>query len=260
MNKLQKGPLPPPATEDSTPFWKFIDTWGGSWMWPNINTGDKPKDNMQRVADGMTAGTLIWTTNGSYDRKSAADLSGVGWTIFCKATSCQITGSFWERSITASSFRAEMLGLCALHLLARAIAEYYGLGRWLAKVCCNNKQALLLSSHHKGQMWPSAKMRWYQKELSSYQTNIPGGIQVHARVWTHGPTPIVVTPQYHTTAKLCMQHASKTCSDNGHYRRLPQRPSSNSSTRVRCAHSLGQQSHRQHLWPTTFPRKQGGCP
>jgi hypothetical protein len=139
MSKLQEGPLHPPTTEDSTPFWEFIDTWGGSWMWRNIDTGDKPKDNMQWVADGMTAGTLILTTNGSYDRKRAADLSGVGWIIFCKATGCQITGSFWEHSITASSFRAEMLGLCTLHLLARAIAEYCGLGRWSAMMCCNNK-------------------------------------------------------------------------------------------------------------------------
>ncbi len=87
MNKLQEGPLPPPATEDSTPFWEFIDTWIGSWMWCNIDTGDRTKDDMQWVTDGMTAGTLIWTTDGSYDRKRATDLLEVGWIIFCKATS-----------------------------------------------------------------------------------------------------------------------------------------------------------------------------
>ncbi len=93
-------------------------------MWRNIDTGNQPKEDMQWVADGMTAGTLIWTTNGSFDRKRAADLLGVGWIIFCKATGQRITGSFWERSITASLLRAEMIGLCALHFLARAIAEY----------------------------------------------------------------------------------------------------------------------------------------
>ncbi len=86
MNKLQEGPLPPPTTADSTPFWEFIVTWGGSWMWRNINAGNKPKDDMQWVTDGMTAGILIWMTDGSYDRKRDADLSGVGWIIFCKAT------------------------------------------------------------------------------------------------------------------------------------------------------------------------------
>ncbi len=94
-------------------------------MWQEISNGNKPKDDMQWVADGMMAGTLIWTTDRSYDRKKAKDLLGVGWIIFCKATGQQLTGSFWERSITAGLFRAEMLGLCALHLLARAISEYY---------------------------------------------------------------------------------------------------------------------------------------
>jgi hypothetical protein len=112
---------------------------------------------MQWVADGMTAGTLIWTTDGSYNRKQAADLSGVGWIIFCKATGQRITGYFWERSLTTSSFRAGMLGLCALHLLAKAISEYYELGRWTGTLCCNNKRALLLSSHHNGRIRPSAK-------------------------------------------------------------------------------------------------------
>jgi hypothetical protein len=193
MNKLQEGPLPPPATEDSTPFWEFIDTWGGSWMWHDIDTGDKPKDDMQWVTDGMTIGTLIWTTDGSYYRKRAADLLGVGWIIFSKGTSRQITGSFWERSIKASFFRAEMLGLCALHLLARAIAEFYGLSRWLAMMCCDNKQALLLSSHHKGWIWPSAKCTDIRRSFQATKQTYQGGlkyIHVHGHMdqhlsWSH---------------------------------------------------------------------------
>jgi hypothetical protein len=119
-------------------------------MWCDINNCDRPENYMQWVADGMMAGTLIWTTNESYNRKRATNLSGVGWIIFCRATGRRITGSFWERSSTASSFQAEMLGLCALHHLARAITEHYNLGRWSAMICCNNKRALLLSSHHRG--------------------------------------------------------------------------------------------------------------
>ncbi len=177
MNKLHKGPLPPPTTEDSTPFWEFIDTWGGNWMWRNIDTGNKPKDNMQWVADGMTEGTLIWTTDGSYNRKRAADLSGVGWIIFCKATRQQITGSFWERSTTASLFRAKMLCLCALHLLARAIAEYYDLHRWLAMMCWDNKWALLLSSHHKGWIRPSAKCADIRRSFWATKQTCQGGFK-----------------------------------------------------------------------------------
>jgi hypothetical protein len=124
MNKLQEGPPPLATKEDRKPFWGFIATWGGSWMWHDINNVDKPKDDIQWIAEGMTAGTLVWTTNGSYDRKRASDLLGVGWIVFCKTTGRQIMGSFWEQSTTASSFRAEMLGLCTLHLLAQAVTKY----------------------------------------------------------------------------------------------------------------------------------------
>jgi hypothetical protein len=157
VNRLQEGPPPMSTPETPVSFWTFIKSWGGNWMWRDVSNGNKPKDEMQWVAEGMTAGTLIWTTDGSYDRKKAADLSGVGWIIFCKATGQRITGSFWEQSSTASLFRAEMLQLCTLHLLARALSEHNTLGRWTATICCNNKWALLLSSHHNGRIRPSAK-------------------------------------------------------------------------------------------------------
>ncbi len=85
--QTSRRPLTSTHHRGLNPILEFIDTCGGNWMWRNINTGDKPKDDMQWVADGMTAGTLIWTTDGSYNRKRAADLLRVGWIIFCKATS-----------------------------------------------------------------------------------------------------------------------------------------------------------------------------
>jgi hypothetical protein len=86
-------------------------------MWNDINPREYPKDDMKWIAEGMTEGSLIWTTDGSYNIKRVADLLGVGWIIFCNSTCKRITGSFWERSLTASSLCIEMLGLCALHLL-----------------------------------------------------------------------------------------------------------------------------------------------
>ena len=87
---------------------------------------------MSWIADGLTLGSLIWVTNGSYNRKRVSDLRGVGWIIFCKSTRFCITGSFWERSILATLYRAELLGLCALHFLAQAVAEFYKLDGWSA--------------------------------------------------------------------------------------------------------------------------------
>jgi hypothetical protein len=50
-----------------------------------------------------------------------------------------------------------MLGLCALHLLAQAVVEFYKVVKWSAILCCDNKGALKLSSHHRHHIRPGAK-------------------------------------------------------------------------------------------------------
>ncbi len=126
-------------------------------MWDDIDFTQDTTQDLKWVAKGMQNNTLVWTTDGSYNRKWTADLSGVGWIIFCKRTGLQMTGTFWEKSPSASSFRAEMLGLCCLHLLARAVAEFFVIGQWAAVLLCNNKRALELSSNHRRRIQPSAK-------------------------------------------------------------------------------------------------------
>ncbi len=116
-------------------------------MWDDRLVQEVTQD-LKWVAEGMQNNTLGWTTNGSYDRKRAVDLSGMDWIIFCKRTGLWMTGTFWEKSPSASSFRAEMLGLCCLHLLAGAVAEFFGTGQWEAALLCNNKRALELSSNY----------------------------------------------------------------------------------------------------------------
>jgi hypothetical protein len=95
--------------------------------------------------DGGRHEVNTWVTDGSYNWKRAADLYGVGWIIFCSKTGLRLTATFWERTILASSYRAEMLGLCALHLLARALLEFYMIQGWKATLCCDNKSVLELS-------------------------------------------------------------------------------------------------------------------
>jgi hypothetical protein len=67
-----------------------------------------------------------------------------------------MTGTFWEKSPSASLFRAEMLGQCCLHLLARGVAKFFDLGQWAAILSCNNKRDLELSSNHRQRIKPSA--------------------------------------------------------------------------------------------------------
>jgi hypothetical protein len=184
VNKLQDGPLPPTPRDNTQSFWGFLATWGGTWMWDNIDSGAHSKDDISWIAEGMTKGLLIWTTDGSYNRKKAVDLFGAGWIIFCKSTGRQITGAFWEWSSTTSSFRAEMLGLCTLHLLACTLSKYYNLNDWSATMCCDNKRALILSSHHRGQIGPSAKCADIQRSFRATKQTYQGGFK-YTQVYGH---------------------------------------------------------------------------
>ena len=67
-------------------------------MWEDIDFTQTTTQDLQWIAKGMKNNTLVWMTNGSYDRKKAADLSIVGWIIFCKDSGLRMTGTFWEKS------------------------------------------------------------------------------------------------------------------------------------------------------------------
>ncbi len=125
-----------------------------------------------------------WVTDGSYDSKRVLDLSGVGWIIFCKSTGFRITGSFWERSISATSYRAELLGLCALHFLARAVAEFYELGGWTTTLCCNSKQALEKSSNNRSRIRPSVKCADIRHSLRTAKLLLRGSFH-YVHVYRH---------------------------------------------------------------------------
>jgi hypothetical protein len=111
VTKLSKGPALASAATVHAEFWAFLHSFGGTWMWEVIKLGKDTPDGKMWIVDGLRNGSLIWATDGSYDCKRAIDLCGVGWMIFCTQTGFRVTGTFWERSIVASSYRAELLGL-----------------------------------------------------------------------------------------------------------------------------------------------------
>ncbi len=148
-------------------------------------------------------------------------MSRVGWIIFCSKTRLQLTGTFGERSPAASSYHAEMLGLCALHLFAIALLEFHKIQEWKAMLCCNNKRALELSSYAHCRIWPSAKCTDILRSLKA-KMQIHRKIHVRACVQTYGHV-LIVAPMVPTTAvKLHMQHASQTRSDVGNDGGFPQ--------------------------------------
>jgi hypothetical protein len=157
-------------------------------MWEDIDFTQTTTHDLQWIAKGMKDNTLVWTTDGSYDRKKAVDLSVVGWIIFCKDSGLRMTGTFWEKSPSASSFRAEMLGLACLHLLARAVAEFFAIGHWTAVILCDSKKALELSSHHRWRIRPSAKCTNIRRSFHVTKQTFIGGfkyVHIHGHMDQH---------------------------------------------------------------------------
>ena len=174
VTKQEEGPRLATEPADPADFWEFLYAWGGKWMWEGIDANQETRNNLTWLVAGMKINSLIWITDGSYDRNRAKDLSGVGWIIFCTATAKRLSGSFWEKSSSASSYRAEMLGLCALHLLARALSEFYKIEKWKATICCDNERALECSTHHQCRIKPSAKCADIRRSFRSTKEAFSG--------------------------------------------------------------------------------------
>ncbi len=69
VKKLQEGPPLAKAVETHLSFWDHLDSWGGAWMWSDIPRDQSTYTDTSWLATRLSAGTLIWVTDGSYDRK-----------------------------------------------------------------------------------------------------------------------------------------------------------------------------------------------
>ena len=113
-------------------------SWGGEWMWDDF----RAPDNTTWVATALEAGILVCVIGGSYNKSKALDISSTGWIIHDKASSRQIRGSFVEQSPETSSYRGELLGMLAIHLVLLTIDEQYGIEGLESQVYCDNKGVL----------------------------------------------------------------------------------------------------------------------
>jgi hypothetical protein len=182
--KLSIRPALPTETDARMGFWEFLHSWGGTWMWEVIKPGKDTLEEVSWIVDGLRNGSLIWTTEGSYDRKRTVNLCGVVWILFCTNMGFRLTGNFWERSPLASSYRAKLLGLCALPLFAQALAEFYKVVGWTVKLCCDNKRALDVSSHHTRRIRLSAQCADIRRSLKAVKPQLSGTFR-YVHVYGH---------------------------------------------------------------------------
>jgi hypothetical protein len=105
--------------EPPTLFWQVLLKWEQTWMWNNIRwEGD---DNW--IAQSIRQGTCIAVTDGSYMRTLYPDIHSAAFVLECSKKTGRIWGSFAEPSRCACSYRGELVGLMAIHLILLAANE-----------------------------------------------------------------------------------------------------------------------------------------
>lgn len=104
--------------------WDLLRSWGGNWMWSSLFFPTADND-LSWLVTALQEGTLVGCTDGSYDGKRSTKLCSAGWLLFDTRSRFRFAGSFCEFSPGASSYRGEMLGLCALQLLLLAFDTWY---------------------------------------------------------------------------------------------------------------------------------------
>ncbi len=195
-------------------------------MWEGINAAQTTKCNLTWLVEGMKSNALVWVTDGLYDQKCVADLSGVGWIIFCSKTGLRLTGTFWEQSPAASSYWVEMLGLCALHLFARALSEFHKIQEWKEMLCCDNKRALKLSSYAHCITWPSAICTDIQQSLKATKRTFTGKF-TYVHVFKHMDRYLLwhqlsLPQQLNCICNMLAKHAVTSAMMEGSYNRPTQ--------------------------------------
>ena len=101
------------------------------------------------MISALQAGTLVGATDGSYDRSRNAFVCGAGWIIMDTTTGDRLAGSFSEHSPTAGSYRAELLGLCAINVLLLALSKAGNISSCPSiTIWCDNKGAVSRASEN----------------------------------------------------------------------------------------------------------------
>ena len=159
---------PPPVVRPS--FWEFVRSHGGEWMWQYVE-GDA--EDLEWFHTALSDGTAVLVTDGSFNKSLAPDISGAGWIATCTRQRKMVGGWFYEKSPKAGSYRGELLGSVAIHLLASFTATYYDNTDCIGKVYCDNKGALQQASKNFQRVRTGAKHADLLRALRSIKSRCP---------------------------------------------------------------------------------------
>jgi hypothetical protein len=107
---------PKAATAPST-FWEVLCKWQRMWMWENLQwVGD---DNW--IAQAIADGSLIAVTGGLYMKDLYPNIHSAALVLECSKGHGRLWCSFPEVSQVTCSYRGELVGLMAIHLILLGI-------------------------------------------------------------------------------------------------------------------------------------------
>jgi hypothetical protein len=109
----------PPPTLPPTDFWEVLHRWQQLWLW----------DNLQWVGDGdwlavaIADGTCIAVTDGLYMKDLYPHIQSAAVVLECTRGRGRLWCSFSKASKVACSYRGELIGLMAIHLILLVIND-----------------------------------------------------------------------------------------------------------------------------------------
>ena len=112
---------PPPTVESGT-FQEVLSEWGHTWMWEGLKLSGKDGDDTGTwLSTAIRNNTLVAVTDGSCMKELYPNMNSCAFIFECSAGGGRLTGAFSEQTIAACSYRGELLGLLAIHLILLSI-------------------------------------------------------------------------------------------------------------------------------------------
>ena len=109
----------PPVPAPLLDFWTVIESWGNTWLWDNLTI----RGVISWLADAIVDNSLTAMMDGSYMKDTYPHLNSAAFVFECTKSKGRLWGSFVEHSPDAGSYRGELSGLMAIHLILKAINE-----------------------------------------------------------------------------------------------------------------------------------------
>ena len=132
--------------------------------------------------------------------------------------------------------------MCSLHLFALALSEFYTISGWEATLCCNNLQALQMSSREHQRIKPIAACSNLHCSLRSTKNNFTGRFK-----YQHVAGNMDKYLLWHQLSLV--QHLNCVCNTTAigavqePLRQATLAPQTTATTRRCCHRSMGNQAH-----------------